>query len=100
MKKHSTITAQEFERRFNEGEMGLEWVPSGERVASTVVVLWRTNAAKSAGCVFIARKSIVWTWRNGHTMIFPEMKHDSPNGSPRHASCLGSFLARHESRHG
>jgi hypothetical protein len=33
-------------------------------------------------------------------MIFPEIKHDSPNGYPRHASCLGSFLARHESRHG
>jgi hypothetical protein len=25
---------------------------------------------------------------------------DPPNGYPRHASCLGSFLARHESRHG
>jgi hypothetical protein len=25
---------------------------------------------------------------------------DPPNGYPRHASCLGSFLARQESRHG
>jgi hypothetical protein len=36
--------------------MGLEWVPSGERVARPVVVLRRTNAAKSAGCVFISKK--------------------------------------------
>jgi hypothetical protein len=71
--------------------MGLEWVPSGERVASTVVVLWRSNAAKSAGCVFIARKSIVSTWRNCHAMIFPEIKHDSPNTIPQCARADGSL---------
>lgn len=27
-------------------------------------------------------------------------RHSPPNGYPRHAPCLGSFLARHGSRHG
>jgi hypothetical protein len=65
---------------FGVGSIGRE---GGEHGCGAVEV----QGGEECGMCIHSKKSIVSTWRNCHAMIFPEIKHDSPNGYPRRASC-------------
>ena len=86
------MTAQEFERRFDEGEDITPYIDESS-IRRPGLEARRVNVDFPEWIIqkLDSRDSIDSTRHDGRVTFCPEMKHDSSNGGPRHAPCVLRF---------